>query len=98
MGVEGKVRAERDLVRALELTEELVQLKLALGDKIREGTFQFSRQRYARGPHAVSELQYNLNSMRATTKIRATPRSIDDFGHVRRTPLAIDDRIARERV
>ena len=54
MGVEGKVRAERDLVRALELTEELVQLKLALGDKIREGTFQFSRQRYARGPHAVS--------------------------------------------
>ena len=31
MGVEGKVRAERDLVRALELTEELVQLKLALG-------------------------------------------------------------------
>jgi hypothetical protein len=56
MGVEGKVRAERDLVRALELTEELVQLKLALGDKIREGTFQFSRQRYARGPHAVSEI------------------------------------------
>ena len=78
MGVEGKVREERDLVRALELTEELVQLKLALGDKIREGTFQFSRQRYARGPHAVSESQYNLNSMRATTKIRATPRSIDD--------------------
>merc|ERR1712216_674080 len=78
MGVEGKVRAEHDLVRALELTEELVQLKLALGDNIREGTFQFSRQRYARGPHAVSESQYNLNSMRATTRIRATPRSIDD--------------------
>ena len=49
-----KAREESDLVRVLELTEEVVRLKLALGDTIREGTFAFSRQRYARGPHAVS--------------------------------------------
>ena len=72
-----KAREESDLVRVLELTEEAVRLKLALGDTIREGTFAFSRQRYARGPHAVSETQYDLNTMRATTKISATPRSID---------------------
>jgi len=35
---------------------------------------------------------------RFTRLARATPRSIDDCGRVRRTPLAIDDRIARERV
>ena len=72
-----KAREESDLVRVLELTEEAVRLKLALGDTIREGTFAFSRQRYARGPHAVSETQYDLNTMRATTKMSATPRSID---------------------
>ena len=58
-------------MRVLELTEEVVRLKLALEDTIREGTFAFSRQRYARGPHAVSESHYDLNTMRATTKMRA---------------------------
>ena len=72
-----KAREESDLVRVLELTEEVVRLKLALGDTIREGTFAFSRQRYARGPHAVSESHYDLNTMRATTKMRAESRSID---------------------
>ena len=56
---------ERALVRVLELTEELVALKLELGARMKQGCFDLAAARYSR---PVSRTQYDMN-MRATTRV-----------------------------
>jgi hypothetical protein len=56
---------ERALVRVLELTEELVALKLELGARMKQGCFELASARYSR---PVSRTQYDM-TMRATTRV-----------------------------
>lgn len=56
---------ERALVRVLELTEELVALKLELGACMKQGCFELAAARYSR---PVSRTQYDM-TMRATTRV-----------------------------
>lgn len=75
-------RKERELFEVLELTEELIRLKLALGLKMREGHFDIAAARYS-SPHAgVSRTQFDMNmeaqTTLATTASRATAADEDD--------------------
>ena len=56
---------ERALVRVLELTEELVALKLELGARMKQGCFDLAAARYSR---PVSRTQYDMTT-RATTRV-----------------------------
>ena len=56
---------ERAFLRVLELTEELVALKLELGACMKQGCFDLAAARYSR---PVSRTQYDMN-MRAITRV-----------------------------
>eukprot|EP00740_Mantoniella_antarctica_P017484 CAMPEP_0181392318 /NCGR_PEP_ID=MMETSP1106-20121128/26518_1 /TAXON_ID=81844 /ORGANISM="Mantoniella antarctica, Strain SL-175" /LENGTH=235 /DNA_ID=CAMNT_0023513415 /DNA_START=236 /DNA_END=942 /DNA_ORIENTATION=- len=68
---EGSAREERDLLEVLELTEELIRLKLALGGKMREGQIDIAAARYSRPHGGIGPTQYDMN-MEAQTKLTAT--------------------------
>jgi hypothetical protein len=76
-------REERALFEVLDLAEELIRLKLALGKKIKEGHFDIAAARYSR-PHAsIGRTQYDMNmeaqvTLATTTSSRVTEE--DDKG------------------
>lgn len=76
--IDDPARVEREMVEILELTEELIALKLALGLKMKEGHFDIAAARYSRPHMGIGQAQYDLNMTAQTALVVTRACASDD--------------------
>eukprot|EP00227_Mantoniella_beaufortii_P018168 CAMPEP_0197603600 /NCGR_PEP_ID=MMETSP1326-20131121/39539_1 /TAXON_ID=1155430 /ORGANISM="Genus nov. species nov., Strain RCC2288" /LENGTH=114 /DNA_ID=CAMNT_0043171127 /DNA_START=288 /DNA_END=629 /DNA_ORIENTATION=- len=82
---EDREREEGELVEVLELSEELIRLKLALGQRMKDGYMSIAVARFTMGGgDRISQWQYDLN-MRAQARVTCTSEGRSEEEHATST-------------